>query len=295
MATYTNFNDELFSAKALEGFVATLAPFMAFSTNFSPSAGARGDTVLVPLIASITATTFNGSYAVCGGSLSSVTVTINKHKVAAVGQDDLTAANSSIANLERFAFQQGSGLATLVMQDILSLCTTANFGSATAVASTALAIADIRKARLALNQANAPYRDRVLMLDCVPFDSLLAITNFVQAYMTRIDDKVLQEGYIGRALGFNLAEINSLFPSGNSVMGLAAHPSSIAIAMRYLQPQRPDRYDRAEPIGDPTTGAVIGLRDHYDTNTGSRYVNLECNYGYSVGISNGARLIKQTD
>lgn len=295
MATYTNFNDEIFAQSALEGFTKTLAPFNLFSTNFSPASATRGDTVLVPLIASVTATTFNGSYAVCGGSLSAVTVTINRHKHAYVGQDDLTAANSSIAQLERFAFQQGAGLATLVMQDILTLCTTANFALATAVASTALDIPQLRRARLLLNQADAPIMPRALLLDCVPFDALLAVTNFVQAYLTKIDDQVLQDGYIGKALGFKLAEINSLFPSGNSVMGFAAHASAIAIAMRYLQPQRPDRYDRAQAISDPDTGLTIGLRDHYDPNTGTRYVNLEANYGFSVGISNGARIIKQTD
>lgn len=297
MATYTNFNDELFSQKVLEGFVKKLALFRAFSTNFSAEAiSRRGDTVLVPLIASVTATTFAGSYAVCGGALSSVTVSINKHKHAPVGQDDLTAANSSIANLERFAFQQGKGLATLVMQDILTLCTTANFSLATtALANNALADTHIRAGRLLLNQADAPDDNRVLLLDCVPYDALLGITDIRQALNTKLDGSPVQEGYVGRILGFDLGELNNLFPSGNSVMGLAAHASAIAIAMRYLQPQRPEKYDRAESLADDATGLVVGLRDHYDTNTGTRYVNLEANYGFTTGITNAARVFKQSN
>ena len=54
-------------------------------------------------------------------------------------------------------------------------------------------------------------------------------------------------------------------------------------------------YLRAEPLTDPDTGLTIGLRDHYDNNTGTRYVNLECNYGYSKGITDGLRVLKRLD
>ena len=117
----------------------------------------------------------------CGGSLSSVTVTINRHKVAQIGQDDLTAANSSIANLQKFAFQQGAGLATLVMQDILTLCTTSNFAQFTAVAAASVDIPQLRRARLLLNQADVPATNRLMLLDCVPMDALFGITNFLTA------------------------------------------------------------------------------------------------------------------
>jgi hypothetical protein len=293
MATYTNFDNEIFSQKALEGFVAELAPFMAFSTNFSPDPVQKGDTVLVPLIGGLTATTFSGSYAVCGGTMTAVTVSINKHKIVPVGQSDLTAAGSSMANLSKFAYQQGAALATLILQDVFTLCTTANFGLATAVAVAAMDVPQIRVARKALNQANVPKTPRSLILDCEPYDTLLGVTNFVQAHMFG-DRAAIAEGRVARALGFDLFELNALFPA-TSVMGLAVNPAAIAVAMRYLQPQRPERYDYASPISDPGTGLTMGMRDHYDPNTGTRYINLEANYGFSVGISNAARVIKRTD
>jgi hypothetical protein len=78
-------------------------------------------------------------------------------------------------------------------------------------------------------------------------------------------------------------------------MGFAAHASAIAIAMRYLAPQPGHNYSTAQPVTDPDTGATFGVRSHYDENTGTKYINLEANYGYSVGISNGCRVLKRAD
>ncbi len=294
MASYTNLDNEIFAAKALQAFVKTLAPLGAFSTNFSAAPAVKGASVLVPLIAALTATTFGGSYAICGGTKTVVTVSINRHKHVPIGQNDLDAANSSEASLESFAYQQGRALAIAVIEDIFTLLTTANFGLATAVASTALDVPQLRKARLALNQANVPMEPRSAIIDCVPYDALLGVTNFVQAYMFK-DNNVLSEGKVMRALGFDFYEVNDSFGSVNSVMGFTAHASAIAVAMRYLQPQPGNTYSDARAVTDPETGLTFGLRDHFDNNTGTRYLNLEANYGYAVGLSNGGRLLKRTD
>ena len=76
MATLTNFDVPLFANKALEGFVNTLVPLNAFSTSYSSDGIETNTQVLVPVIANVTATTFNGSYAVSGGTASVITVQI---------------------------------------------------------------------------------------------------------------------------------------------------------------------------------------------------------------------------
>lgn len=294
MATYTNLDDEIISQSALESFVKILAPFRAFSTNFSAAPGTRGANVLVPLVSGLTATTFGGSYAVSGGAKSVVTISLSQHKIVHIGQDDITAANSSAASLESFGRQQGAALALLVLQDVLSLVTTANFSLATAVASNAMDVPQLRKARLDLNQNDVPADPRSMLIDCTPYDALLGVTNFVQAHMFR-DNSVLQDGKVMRAAGFDFHELNNLFASGASVMAFAAHPNAIAVAMRYLQPQDPSAYESAYAVTDPETGITLGLRKHYDANTGTRYLNMECNYGYSKGLTTAGRVIKRTD
>jgi Phage capsid protein len=294
MATYTNLDDEIFAQSALEAFVKVLAPLRAFSTNFSASPGTKGASVLVPVVSNLTATTFAGSYAVSNGAKTVITVSLTGHKFLSVGQDDLTAANSSASSLESFGRQQGAALATLVMQDILSLVTTANFSLATAVSSTALDVPQLRATRLLLNQNDVPVDPRSMLIDCTPYDALLGVTNFVQAQMFR-DTGVLQEGKVMRALGFDFYELNNLFASGASVMGFACHPNAIAIAMRYLAPQSGNTYEAAGPVTDPETGLTLGLRKFYDNATGTRYIAMEANYGYAKGLSTGGRVLKRLD
>ncbi len=294
MATYTNLNDEIFANGAIEGLVKQLLPFTKFARNFSPSGAQRGDQVLVPLISTLTATTFNGSYAICAGTKTVATINLTQHKHVSVGQSDITRHSSSVGNLEDFGFQMGAALGTLILTDILSLCTTANFTKVADVAVAGMSVTELRALRLALNVANVSQQPRNLLIDCVPYDGLLAVTNFVQAYMFK-DQGVLQEGRIMRALGMDFYEINSLFPATGSVIALAAHPDAIAVGMRYLAPQEGNTYSRAQPITDAETGLTIGLRDHYDNNTGTRYINLECLYGYTVGLTNCARLVKRSD
>jgi len=293
MATYTNLDNEIFYNGALQGYTTALMPFSAFSTDFSPAAAQKGNNVLVPLVGSLTATTFGGSYAICGGTMSVITVAINRHKHVPIGQDDLTAHSSTFARLEEFGFQQGMALGLAVIQDVWSLLTTANFGLATAVSVADFGLAQIRRGRYLLNDANAPLTPRSLVLDLDPYDNLLGISNFLQAQLAG-DAMALRQGRTGQIFGMGTFETNAL-PGTGSVMGFAAHASAIAIAMRYLAPQDGHKYDDARALTDPDTGATIGVRAHYDENTGTKYLNLEANYGYSVGISNGARVYKRLD
>jgi hypothetical protein len=290
MATYTNLDDEIFAQSALEGFVSTLVPFAAFSRNFSPEPMQKGNDVLVPLIGSLTATTFS-AYNICGGSQSVITVNIGKHKHVPIGQNDLTAAASSRANLESFGFQAGAALGLLVFQDVWTLVTTGNFSLATSVSVVDFGIAQIRAGRLMLGQNKVPAFGRACILDVEPYDNLLGISNFLQVNLSG-SNETLREGRVGRALGLDFYESNGL-PGTNSVMGLIGHPQAIAVAMRYLMPQRPEAYIDARPVTDPETGLTFGFRRHYDPNTGTEYVNLEANYGYAVGISAGGRVIKR--
>lgn len=294
MATYTNLNNEIFARKAIEGLCNVLLPITKFAGNFGPDAAQKGDQLLVPLISTLTATTWNGSYAVCGGTKTVATVNLTRHRHVSVGQSDITYHSSSESNLSDFGFQMGKALGTVVLTDILSLVTTANFSASGTTTVANFDVYQLRAARLALNVANVPLTPRNMLIDCVPYDVLLGITNFVQAQMFK-DQGVLQEGQVTRALGMDFWEINGLFTSAASVMAFVAHPDAICVGMRYLAPQEGNTYNQAMAVTDPETGLVLGLRDHYDNNTGTRYVNLECLYGYTVGLTNCGRVIKRTD
>ena len=295
MATYTNLNLSRLADAALTAFTKRMLPLSAFSRSFTPESITRhrGNVVLVPLIGTLTATTFANSYAICGGTKSVVTVTINRHKLVHIGQHDLDAANNSESNLESLFGQAGRALAQAVVEDVLTLVTTANFGAiGTAVSSTSLGTAGLRAGKLALDQANAP-EGRSVLIDAVGMDALLAVTNFVQAHMFA-DNQVLKEGRVMRALGMDMYGLNSSFVAAASVAAFFCSSEAIAVAMRYLEPQRPTSYDNARAVSDDT-GATFGIRDFFDPATGTRYIALEANYGYSAGITNAGRLQKTLD
>lgn len=296
MATYTNLNIPRIGDKMLEGFVKELAALSAFSTRYEPSPAGKhqGNSLLVPLIGSLSATTFNNNYAISGGTKSVVTVTIDKHRIVHIGQSDLDALNNSDARLDAFFFQAGAALGQSVVEDVLTLVTTANFTRVTSVASTALDLPQLRAARLALNQANAPKLARFGLIDAVGYDALLGVTNVLQAHMAG-DSKALREGSVGRLLNLDLWELNSSFTSTASVNAFIGQGSAIAVAMRYVAPQNPSAYDMAEVFTHPDSGATFGLRKIYDPLTGMDYMSIECNWGKSVGISNAARIIGRTD
>lgn len=292
--TLTNLDEEIFINAALQGFVATLVPLEAFSTNLSDEIVSRhGDTVLVPLIGTLVATTFGGAYNVSGGTASVITVSINKHKHVPVSETDLTAASTSVTSLEDQGYQAGAALGLMVFQEIMSLVTTLNFSLATRVSIVDFGMAQIRAGRLQLGKSKVPMVGRSIILDVDPFDNLLGISNFLQAQLAG-SDATLREGQIGRVLGLDVYETNGL-PGTASVMGFIGHKSAIAVAMRYLAPQDPSAYAEAKAVTDPETGMTFGYRKHYDPNTGVMYINLEANFGFSVGISNGARVLNRAD
>lgn len=296
MATLTNFDVPRLATAALQGLVNTLVPLNAFSRSYTSESVETNTQVLVPVIASVTATTFNGSYSVSGGTATVITVQINKHKIAPVSFRDIDrAASSGAVNAESWMYQQGMGLGYLILQDIWSVLTTANFAIATTVASTSIGVAELRKGRKLLVQnkvqAMAP---RAYVFDNDPYDTLLGISQYA-GNLFAYNNSALAEGQIPRVLGADIYETNSLPGNSISLMGFIANPQAIGVAMRYLAPQDGNTYNYAAPVTDPETGLTMGVRDYYDNSAGIRYMVLECQYGYAAGLTNACRLYTRTD
>jgi hypothetical protein len=152
MATYTNLNNEIFANSAIEGLCKILLPVSTFARNFGPGAAQKGDQLLVPLISTLTATTFSGAYNVCGGTKTVATVNLTAHKIVQVGQSDVTAHSSSESDLRSFGYQMGMALGAEVLIDILKLVTTANFTGVGGTAGAGVSYADFDTVELRIGQ-----------------------------------------------------------------------------------------------------------------------------------------------
>jgi hypothetical protein len=284
-------NDKIFTQVALQAFVAKLAPLNAFVRDFSSQTARKGDAVIVPLISSVTATTFNNSYEEGGGDIKFATINVNRHRIASVDLTDIQVANSSAAVLDNLAIQAGEGLAKQVLLDIFSVVTTTNFGAAVlTTAGASYKIAQIGALRKALAARDVP-TDRLSFIgDIEIYNGLLTSDGVAQA-LNYGGTEAVREGRIPRLLGMDVYESNVMPANGLTKLGgFAVHPDSIAIAMRYLQPQAPQEYLSAEQVS-ASNGISMGYRRHYNTATGKHFANFECLFGFTPALTLGLALV----
>ena len=97
------------------------------------------------------------------------------------------------------------------------------------------------------------------------------------------------EGVIRRLAGFDVYETNILPENGEKLVGFAAHPSCLAVAMRYLMPVAD--YDEAGAVTDPDTGLTFGYLRYTETSSNRIFVTVECLYGFKKAIGDGLKRI----
>lgn len=294
-----NYTQSIFLQEALQAFVATLQPLTAFSRSYSGATSQKGSAIIVPRVEALTATTFNYTnnssrpYEAGGGTINSITVNLNNHRYVTSDITDIQAANQSPAILVNFARQQAKSLAKLVLQDLFANFTTVNYGAA--VLSTTVAnvsLAGIRTGRTAVIKRDAMPENLILNADS--YASLLSDANMTQAFQYGGSEGV-REARLPRVLGMNTFETNVLPTNSISLVGMIVHPDSLAVAVRTLQPQRPEVYSRFEILTDDETGLSMGYREYFEPATGKLYCAMECLFGSAVGLSLGAGLIVRTD
>ena len=286
MATLTNVNDKIIAQKALQGLVDFLAPLSAFSTSFSDETTNKGDTVIVPLVGTLTATTFNQSYEVGGGTLTAVTVSINQHKIVSLSLTDVQFANSSVAQLEKWGYQAGQALGNQLITSVWTLITSgapAYFASGYTFPVASWAASKLVTVRQAMTVAKVPMDNRTLFLDPTAYGQMLTDTSV--AYSSYYgNNKAITEGQVPRVYGFDIRESN-LIPTTDTQYGFAVHPSALAVAVRSLASQAPSEYLAAGSVSQPETGATIGFRRHYSVGTGVSYLNFEALFGSTYGLT----------
>lgn len=292
MATLTNVNDKIIAQRALEGFTEYLHPMNLFSTSFSDETSKKGDTIVVPLVGTLTATTFNQDYQVGGGTLTAVTISLGVHKIVPLSLTDVQFANSSVAQLEKWGFQAGQALASAITSHVFSYITSGSpsfFATAYTFPVASWNVSRIATVRQAMTVAKVPMDNRSLFLDPTSYAQTLTDTAVQAAYAYGANGAI-SEGRVPRVYGFDVRESN-LIPSTDTMYGFACHPSALALAVRALAPQVPSAYESAGVVADPTTGLSLGMRRHYQVSNGTHYLNFEAIFGATYGITAGLQRI----
>ena len=282
--TITDLTDVRISQNALLPWMETLLPLSAFSPNFSPDAADKLDTVKVPVIGAPSASSdYAGDYTANADSeASSVAVTLDRHKYKTVHLTAKEAATTSIPLLEKLVTTAAQQLAIDVMSDIFTSITAANFGTPAipAISAEDFGYKTIIKIREACAAAKMPQDSRALVLDNSYFSALLADDIVAKSFITPLAQQGVVEAKVNRIAGFNVFETGCVPDNGENLVGFAAHPSSLAIAMRYLTPIA--NYDEAGAVTDPVTGLTFGYLRYTDTKSNKVYITLEALYGFKV-------------
>lgn len=297
-----NFNDKIFVQEALQQFTLSMTPINAFSRSFSGAASRVGDSVSVPRVEKLTATTFDyatnsGSpYEAGGGEINTITIPILQHKIVTVDITDIQSVNSSAAQIDNFARQQGKALGLLVLQTIFGAFTTVNFGAALSAVSIGVL------SRLAVSGGRKEMVKRGVSM---AQSSLIANPDF---YQNLLDDgniseslkyggaEAIREARIPRLYGMDTYEAAALPGNGLvSLAGMIVHPDALGVAIRVLQPQDTSTYLAVETAVDDETGIAMGYRRHFNPGKGRHYASFECLFGFSVGLSLGGGLFRRND
>lgn len=300
MATI-NFNDDIFIQEAFQAFTASLTPLNAFSRNFSGATASKGDAIFVPRVEQMTATTFSYStnssfpYEAGGGVVNTITVNLNEHKIVTADLTDVQAASSSAANMVNFARQQGKALGKLVLSTLWSIVTPGTFGAAATSASIAsFAVSNVRQLQRALNDRDVPTDAASLIVNNAVYDSLLGDANITQAYAYG-GAEAIRNGVIPGLYGFDVYRSNILPANGVSLVGMAVHPDSIAVAVRALQAQAPEAYLETRVVTDDESGISMGYRRHFNPGRGVHYASFECLFGFSSALTLGLAIASRRD
>src|SRR5439155_10898945 len=97
------------------------------------------------------------------------------------------------------------------------------------------------------------------------------------------------EGQIRRLAGFDVYETAILPENNEKLVGFAAHPSCLAVAMRYLVPGA--NYEKSGAVTDPVTGLTFGYLRYTEIQSNRIFVTVECLYGFKVALADGIKRI----
>lgn len=292
----TTFNDILFAQRAFQQLVNLLTPLNAFSSDISDEVVKPGSTVVCPLFGALTTTTFSDSTTnvmeQTGGTISAVTVTLDKRRIVPVSITSQDLADSSNANrVEMWGEQLSLALANTVLSDVFSVVTTTNFGAAV-ITSTSASWDQLQliQARAKLNGAGVPLGRRSLICNRAIESSLLGDTKLA-SYFAFAAPGAVRDGNLGQVMGMNIYGSDVLPTNSISLTGFACGQDGIAIAFRNIGNfLPPEEYAALEVMTEPQTGLSAVYTRHWSRAQARWYLNLQCLYGYSVAVTKAVKV-----
>jgi hypothetical protein len=290
----TTFNDTLFGQTVFQQLVDILLPLNIFSTDLSSEVVAPGSAVVVPLFGNVTATSFvqgASAYEGTGGTISAITVTMDKRYITPVDLTPQQIADSSNARrLDAFGMQLANATANKLLQDVFSVLTTTNFGAAVlTTASSSYNRTQLIEARKQLISAGVR-GPKAFVGNMAVEAALLGDTNLVLA-LNRGDSNAIKEGTLGKLFGMDIYGTDVLPTNSISLIGFCAGQEGVAVAMRNLGNYLPqEEYSAFEQYVDADSGISMLYTRHWNRSSGKWFINTHVLFGYSAAVTGAVKL-----
>ena len=290
----TTFNDTLFGQTIFDQLTDILLPLNIFSTDISSDAVNAGSAVVVPLFGNVTATSFvqgASAYEGTGGTISAITVTLDKRYVTPI---DITpqqlADSSNIRKFEMFGGQLAQATANALLQSVFGLITTTNFGAA--VITTASANYGRTQLITARQQLlGAGVRGRKSFVGNLNIEAALLGDSNITLALNRGDTMAIKEGQLGHLYGMDIYGTDVLPTNSISLNGFCGGAEGIAVAMRNVGNYLPqDEYAAFEQYVDNDTGISMLYTRHWNRGAGKWFINTHILFGHAVAVTNALKV-----
>ena len=294
-----NFNDGIFAAEALQAFVANSPALSLFSHSYNAEAAQKGSAIYVPRVDALTATTFSYTdnagfpYEQAGGRsirsrstlisnlLSQLISAICKRQTAQPHRSPISHASKGRFSPKKHGKVSRHCLPQLISAPLSQTSVLPAYGYTVGVSI-----------RTAMVKRDVPVEDLNFIVNADVNNSFLRDSVIYQNQV--FNGNVAQTGIVPRIAGIPVTETN-IMPTTASLVGIVAHPDSVALACRYLEPINPGSYISAMRVVDDTSGIVLGYRRHYSPGRGKMFANFEVLFGFAVGLSLGLGLLTRSD
>ena len=216
-----------------------------------------GDLLHIPKVANLTAGDIgnDGSLTDTAPTETEATITINKWKGLSINVPDILKAQSKLDLMKIYTEKIGFALAVAVEDDLLTLYDglSQNVGTA----SVDITDATFRSAVQKLDEANAPFEDRYLIIKPSQKNALLGIDKFVRydAVARSAGDSPIVKGLMGEIYGVQIM-VSTRVETNSATENIMWHKSAFGLAMvkdvkmeQFARTQFSDRMGSSELYG----------------------------------------------
>jgi N4-gp56 family major capsid protein len=254
-----NFIPELWSDEVIGAYKSNLV--LANLVTKMSHKGKKGDTIHIPKpnrgAASVKAA--NAQVTLSAATNTQVNISINKHYEYSKLIEDIAEVQALASMRKFYTDDAGFALATQVESDLFGTMTGGSFvnGAGAAWSSGAggsITDAGIRKMILALDNADVPMNDRVIILPPVAASDMLGINRFTEQQFIGNGDAI-KTGKIGQIYGIDVFVTNSAPTTGSNREGLIFHRDAAVLAEQVGV--RTQTQYKQEYLGDLFTADTI--------------------------------------